>query len=315
MSLTLVALLGALSAVLVDPVIGLPVAGAALAGLTFGGRTPVSVVVALTGGAIAGGVLYGAVVPLAGSTVPASEPYVFTALLVASLLAVGPVAAAVMRRRSALETMAGLTVVLSALSIAELAFYAMEAQQSLDAYMQAAVQGLMGSAGISDEVLKTIVSMWPGAIVTVNALTAVLVVLAVGFVGARLGVALRRMPPLAVLDLDARMAILPIVAIALLAAGRLPVSFAPTLDIVGKNLLMVARMVFFLQGVAVFAGLYERAKFSRPARIAGFVLLGVTEAFAPAVSLTGLADIWLNLRRLPRDGSAPASAGGAPGQD
>jgi hypothetical protein len=38
-------------------------------------------------------------------------------------------------------------------------------------------------------------------------------------------------------------------------------------------------------------------------RVLGFVLLAVTEALVPLVSIIGLADVWLNLRRLPRDGS------------
>jgi hypothetical protein len=59
--------------------------------------------------------------------------------------------------------------------------------------------------------------------------------------------------------------------------------------------------VFFLQGVAVFAALYERAKIGRPARSLGYVVLGVTEMLLPLVSLTGFADVWLNLRRLPRE--------------
>jgi len=79
------------------------------------------------------------------------------------------------------------------------------------------------------------------------------------------------------------------------------------------NLLVVARMVFLLQGIAVFAGLYRRANVSRPVRVLGFALLGATEMMIPAVSLTGLADIWLNLRRLPRDGVTPESPSGPPG--
>jgi hypothetical protein len=314
-SLTLVAIMGALTAVLIDPVIGLPIAAAGLAGLAYTRRAPVSILAGVVGGLAAGGLLYGIIVPLLGAAVGASEPYVYTVLLVMSLLVVGPLTAALMRNRSALETMAVVTAVLTALSVLELSAYAAEAGQSVNAYVEAAVQGFFAQAELAEEVTQALVTLWPGALVTVNGLTAVLVVFAVGAMGARLGVALRRVPPLAVFDLDVRMAILPIVAIALLAAGRLPVDIAPSLEIVGSNLLMVARLVFFLQGVAVFAGLYERAKFSRPARMAGFVLLGVTEAFAPAVSLTGLADMWLNLRRLPREASASGQSGTTPGND
>lgn len=305
MSLTLVVIFGAVLAVLIDPVIGLPIAAAALAGLVFGDRAPLSLFAGLVAGVVAGVLLYGVIAPLLGASVASGEPLIYTALLVASLLLVGPITVWLMRRRSALETMIAVTAGLTVLSVVELAVYARQAGLSVNGYMESAVADLFAQAGAADELLQTFMDIWPGLLVTANAITALLVVVAVGIAGARFGAALRRMPPLAMLDLDVRMVILPITAVALLAAGRIPADIAPTLEIVGKNLLMIARMVYFLQGVAVFAGLYERAKFSRPVRMAGFVLLGVTEAFAPAVSLTGLADMWLNLRRLPRDGNPP----------
>lgn len=304
-SLTLVVVLGAVLAALIDPVVGFPIAAAALAGLVFGDRAPVSLFAGLLAGIAAGAVLYGVIAPLLGAPVASGEPLTYTALLVASLLLVGPVTVWLMRYRSALETMIVVTAGLTALSVLELAVYAAQAGLSVSGYMESAVSDLFTQVGAADEMLQTFIEVWPGLLVAANAITAILVVLAVGIIGARFGAALRRIPPLAMLDLDVRMVILPIVAVALLAAGRIPIDIAPTLEIVGKNLLMIARMVYFLQGVAVFAGLYERAKFSKPVRMSGFVLLGVTEALAPVVSLTGLADVWLNLRRLPRDGNPP----------
>jgi hypothetical protein len=125
----------------------------------------------------------------------------------------------------------------------------------------------------------------------------------VGRVGMRRGVAVRPLPRLGAIDLDPRLAIVPIAAIALIAAGRLPVSVAAALDVAGTNLLIVARWMFFVQGLAVFAGLYERARFGRVTRALGYGMLGITEALLPLVSLTGLVDVWLNVRRLPRDGA------------
>lgn len=304
-SLALVVVLGAVLAVLLDPVIGFPIAAAGLAGLVFGNRAPVSLLAGLVAGVSGGALLYGVVAPLLETKVVSGEPYIYTALLVVSLLLIGPVTAWLMRRRSALETMIAVTAGLTALSVAELAMYAAQAGTSVSGYMESAVTDLFAQAGAADELLQTFIDVWPGLLVAANAITALLVVVTVGITGIRFGAALKRVPPLATLDLDVRVVIVPIVAVALLAAGRIPMGIAPTLEIVGKNLLMIARMVYFLQGVAVFAGLYERAKFSRPVRMAGFVLLGVTEALAPVVSLTGLADMWLNLRRLPRDGNPP----------
>lgn len=315
-SLALVAIAGALSTVLIHPMIGLPIAGTALAGLAFGGRPALSAFTGLVGGVLTGllasATLYVVVFPLVGVPVTARAPFVYTALVVASLLLVGPVTAALMKCRPAVETTVIVTSILTTMQVTALASLAAGAGQSVGGYIEAAVSSVATQAGMGDEFVKVAVSMWPGALATLNGFTAILAVAGIGVMGARFGVALRRIPPLMTLDLDVRMVVLPITAIALLAAGRLPLEVAPTLGIVGNNLLVLARWVFFLQGVAVFAGLYERAKLARPVRIMGFVLLGVTEAFAPAVSLTGLADMWLNLRRLPRDASASGRIGATP---
>lgn len=318
--LVLVALGGALSTLLLHPVIGLPIAGAALAALVLGRRTLAALGATLAGAAlttaVANGTLYAVVFPLIGVPTTARAPYVFGALVVASLLVAGPVTAIAMQRRSAAQTAVLVAVLLTALQLGALASFASGAGQSLGGYVASAAGSLAAQAGMDEELVAAVVSAWPGAAVAMNCFTAVFVVAGVGLAGAWVGVSLRRLPALVILDLDPRAAVLPILAIALLAAGRLPVGAAPTLELVGKNLLVVARWVFFFQGLAVFAGLYQRAKFARPLRALGFVLAGVTEALFPGVSLLGLADIWLNLRRLPRDTSASAGLpGAASGED
>ncbi|MGB4440674.1 MAG: DUF2232 domain-containing protein [Coriobacteriia bacterium] len=301
MSLAFVALAGAFAAVFIDPLIGLPVAGAALAGLVYAGRTTVSVLVGLLAGLVAGSVLYGLVLPLFGDVITVRESAGQIVLTMASLLVAGPVTAVLMKRMSAFTTSVVLTGALTAGAVAELAIPASIAGQSVAAYLESMLGTVASQMGTTEEMAR-IISTWPGIYTGIGGLTALFVMVGVGAMGARFGVATRGVPPLTVLDLDIRTVVLPIVAVALLAAGKLPVQFASTLAIVGNNLLLVARLVFFLQGIAVFAGLYERAKFARPVRMLGFVVLGVTEMFVPAVSLTGLADMWLNLRRLPRDG-------------
>lgn len=310
--LAVAAMAGAFATVLIDPLIGLPVAGAALAGLSFGGRRVISVVLALFAGLIGCSVLYGLALPLLGSAVTVREAVGQTALTVASLLVAGPVAALLMKRTSAFTTAIVLMVAFSADAIAKVAIPAALAGQSVTAYIEATLGTLASQMGTADEAVKMIVATWPGMYIALGGLTALFVMVGVGVMGARFGVATRRVPPLAVLDLDVRTVVLPIAAVAFLAAGRLPVASASSFEIVGNNLLLVARLVFLLQGIAVFAGLYERAKLARPVRMLGFVVLGVTEMFVPAVSLTGLADMWLNLRRLPRDGVAPRRPGPTP---
>jgi hypothetical protein len=311
--LVVVGLVGALGVVAFHPMIGLPIAGAALASLVYGGRSPVALVAGLFGavlaGALAGATIYVVVFPLVGVPATARAQYIFTALVAGSLMLVGPFTAVILRRRSPFETIVVLTAALTALQTGTLALFAKGAGQGLGEYVANAAKGLAEQARMGEEFGAAITAMWPSALVVMNGFTALFVVIGVGIAGVRFGVLPRRMTSLAALDLDPRAVLLPIAALAMLAAGRLPGEVASTFGNVGNNLLVVARWVFFVQGIAVFAGLYERARFARPVRLFGFVLLGVTEAFIPAVSLTGLADIWLNVRRLPRD----ASASGTPG--
>jgi uncharacterized protein YybS (DUF2232 family) len=74
--------------------------------------------------------------------------------------------------------------------------------------------------------------------------------------------------------------------------------------LVGENALRITQWVLFLQGIAVFAALYRKVGLGRLSRTFGFILLGVTEAFVPLVSMTGLIDMWVNVRKLPRDGQS-----------
>jgi hypothetical protein len=62
------------------------------------------------------------------------------------------------------------------------------------------------------------------------------------------------------------------------------------------------RPLLFLQGVAVFASLYRRMGAGKIAKTVGLVLLTLTELLIPfpSVSVVGLADLFANLRRLPR---------------
>lgn len=315
--LTLVTLVGALIALVLHPALGLPVAGAALAGLTLSRRHVAGIVSIVLGAAVAAGLasqtMYTVGVPLIGVDVPAAAPYVFAALMAVSFSIVGPLAAQLLQRRSALETVATLTVLLLGAQVAALMVFAAGADQSLGAYVSDATASLALEAGAGTELAEALVAMWPGALATTTGFTALFSVLGAGLAGARQGRPVNRIPVLQLLDLDPRLVLLPITAIALIALGKLVESSA--VNNAGDNLLVVARWVFFLQGISVFAGLYQKAKVSRPLRTAGFICLGVTEAFAPLVSLTGLADVWLNIRRLPREGTVSGEPKATSGVD
>ncbi|MBF4509371.1 MAG: DUF2232 domain-containing protein [Aeromicrobium sp.] len=312
---------GAVLMVVMHPVLGLPVAAAGLASLVFARRSAMAAAACVFAGALAALIahptLYVVVVPIIGLDVGPHAPYVFAALTGLSLWLVGPGAVALMRTSGPYRTVAALVAGLSLLQAATLSAFAAASGMSLSAFITSAVSEMAAMAartGALEGMEEAIVSSMPGLLVAMNGFAAVLVVATVGTIGVRRGADLRPLPPLGQVDLDPRMTILPIVAIALLAAGRMGVPMADTLVGAGANLLVVARWVFFLQGVAAFAGLYDRAGFSRGTRAIGYTLLGVTEALVPLVSLTGLVDVWLNIRRLPRDG-AETDAGPSSGTE
>ena len=299
--------LGGLAGVIFHPVVGLPIAAAGSAALVYRRLTPVAVAASVVGGLLAGALasttLYTVIVPLVGVEIVEWAAVVSTVLAVASLVLVGPVGARAMRSLSPFVVTAMLAAGLSALQLAALWALASGVGQGLQSYLAEAIVGMIAATGGTGLVEETIVSLWPSMMVALNGFASLASVAAIGAMARRAGVAVRQYPALPAVDLDPRAALLPITAIVLLAASRLQVGWAGTAETVGVNLLVVARWVFFLQGVAVFAGLYQRAGVSRPVRLLGFALLGVTEALLPLVSLTGLADVWLNIRRLPRDGA------------
>jgi len=294
---------GALLVVLIHPVIGFPVAASAMAALWAQGRRSVAVAGAVAGGAAATALssvsVYIVFVPLMGVPVTARVPYVHFAWLTVSLLVCGILTVGLLRRLGALSAVGIVTVALSAVELIAVASLASGAGLPITEYVTAATREMVAITGMADELVDTFVEGWPGLMVTMSGAASLFAVAVAAGSASRFDPRVRRFPALADLDFDPKMVLLPIIAVGSLAVGRFVAGTAPVVEQVGMNLLVVARMVFLLQGVAVFAGLYRRAGVSRPMRFLGFAILGVTEMLFPAVSLTGLADIWLNLRRLP----------------
>lgn len=253
-------------------------------------------------------------VPLVGVPLTARAPYVFGMLMGALLIVVGPLAAGLLRHRSAMETVVLLTVTMLALQSAALSALAEGAGRRLGEYVTAAVKGMTDTMGASKEMVEALVTMWPGALVASTGIAALLVVVGVGWVGALHKASMQRLPALADLDLDPRATLVPITAIALLAVGQMQ-GQGSWATVAGENVLVVATSLFFLQGMAVFAGLYRKANVPRLLRAFGYVLLVLTESVAPVVSLIGLADVWLNIRRLPRKSAEAGEPGAESGVD
>jgi uncharacterized protein YybS (DUF2232 family) len=77
---------------------------------------------------------------------------------------------------------------------------------------------------------------------------------------------------------------------------------------IGTNALMFVRPFLFLQGAAVFAALYQKMGTGRLMRTIGLVLLALMDTFIPSVSVLGIADVFANLRKLPRAGGGVPEA-------
>jgi uncharacterized protein YybS (DUF2232 family) len=161
----------------------------------------------------------------------------------------------------------------------------------------------------------TLAQVMPGLFLIGAGIAALLTVYGVGWVGRREGQELRCLPPLERLDLSFHLTWVLIAGLGGLAFSKWLSQPDGIVSAVAWNLTILARAALFLQGMSVFAGLYRRAKLGRVGRGIGYVLLLMTEALTPLfipiglVSITGLIDLWVNIRKLPRGGGA------APGLD
>lgn len=311
----LMAMLGGLLAVLFHPVVGMPVATLGLAGLIYRNRPVLALVMVFVASAITTGLsaqgLYVIGLPLFGVPVTARAPYVFGAFVLVCYLIAGPLTACALKRWRPMAVVTAVTVALSVVTVAALAVVADGGSMNVWSYADTAVAAMAGLAGIAEESSDLLKGTWPSLIFLMSALTALMSMASANVAAAAAGVRLTKVEPLSRFDLDVRFVVLPVAALVLMAASRLPLEAADTVAVVATNVVAIARWVFFVQGIAVFAALYQRARFGRGVRMLGYLLLGVTEVLLPLVSLTGLADVWMNVRKLPRDGR-PAGAVEAP---
>ncbi len=303
------ALLGGALALLL-PMVGVPLAAGALAWLAYRRRMIVAVVVAIAAGL--------ALWPVD----PAAVLYVSPWLIVA-----GPLSVLLLRRWRMTSVVLTVTAVLAGVMLGGIWYAAAANDLGLQAYVAEIVESATGPATETaieagqpetevreqiEAVEELFLSYWPSMVLVVSGITALLSVAVVAVVALRSGQRVRAPLSLQRFDLSPHTAWGVIAALVLMAAARFGGEGFELVGTLGENILLIMRWVFFVQGVAVFAGLYERAGFSRASRAIGFVVLGVTEALLPLVSLTGLADLWVNVRKLPRDGSAEDGGGNGP---
>ncbi len=152
-----------------------------------------------------------------------------------------------------------------------------------------------------------LIMTWPAGYMMIAIAAAYVAAIAGDRVAKRLGAEWRPMPQLKQVDLSVHIAWPVIGGLAALSVAALTHVSGGIAQAIGLNLLVVARLPLSLQGLGVFASLYDKLGVGKVGRAFGYVLLLLAEVFMFAVSLVGLADLWVNFRRLDR-----ASAGGTP---
>lgn len=277
--------------------VGLPIAAAGIAGLAYRGRTALAAFAAAAGVVVVG---------------------VFN---VSDVVFVAPVLAAVvltvvmLPKRSLQAVAAALVAVLVLANIAADALLARSQGTTLPATISQGSQTVvaemtkaMGASAPAEtlralqDASRLIASAWPSAYFQAAVIVGVLVVVAVVWAARKVDRPLP-VPPLSRLDLSPHILWVFVAGLFLLAASYASFAGSSTLGVVGLNLVLCARTLFFLQGFSVAAGLLDRAGVGLGGRILAMAVLAALDALTLVVSFTGLLDFWINFRRLPRDGA------------
>jgi hypothetical protein len=282
-------------------ILGLPIAAAGIAGLAYRGRAVIAAVAAGIG------------VGIASFLVPGGVVY-------AAPVALGLVIAVVLLPKRSVQLVAGVLVGVFALASAGFdAVTARAAGTTLPTQIAEQARlitgelvkslGASASADLTAQLKQAsafVASSWPSAYFQSAVLVAVVVIAAIAWAARRAEVPLD-VPSLARLDITPHVLWVFVAGLLLLAASYGPFSASATLGVVGLNLVLCARTLFFLQGIGVAAGVLDRAGVGLGGRILGLAALAALDVFTLAISFSGLLDFWINFRHLPRDGEMPAA--------
>lgn len=305
-------------AVLGLPFLGVPLCAMALAWLTY-----------------RRGMLVAWIVIAAAAVVAASQGPIEGLLTAAVLVVAGPIAARVLQKREPWLLVGAIALVVLAATLGAYALAATAQHTDLLGLMRSQGDQILASlrataSGSSPAQLAVIEQnvreafyQWPAWFVVEAVASGLLAVYAVGWQARRAGIEdAHALPPLDRLDLSWHLTWGVIAGFALLAASRFTHQPDGVTAVLGLNVMRVTGTLLAVQGLAVFAGLYRKAGMGRIARGVGFTFLAVTEpltaVFVPVglVGLTGLLDLWINLRKLPRGGEPqPAEAVEPPAGD
>lgn len=294
------------------PFIGLPLAAFALGWITYRHGTIAGVLSA-----------FGVTAGFAAFALVAKASLADVAFLAPALLAVGPGIAWAVRRNRAVDVVIGATLLLVAAVMAPIAIEAIGrgmgpfqmVAASLKEVTDAAVTTALARPGAdsasvrqgAEFLLGVYLKYWPTLVFWQMAFAALLSVRVVSRVGRGLGLDVSALAPLPEIDLPFHLVWPAIVGLAMVAFGTFAKQPDGWADAFGSNVLQIVRPALFIQGAGVFAALYKRAGIGRFSRGFGFVLLGLSELVVPSVSVLGIADIFFNLRKLPRAGTGTAA--------
>jgi uncharacterized protein YybS (DUF2232 family) len=238
-------------------------------------------------------------------------------LIVAPVLAAaGPFAARGLQRRSAFAVAIFVSAVVLCVSLAGVAIAAAVSHLSLIAYVQteltasldALLKGMVaGGASLGKtevaQLRMQVLLLLPGWLVLMAAASGCLATVAAIRAGKRAGVTVRQFPGITQLEISGY-ALVPVIAgvFALAAARLIPGIAGLALGAVGGNLLIVSVPLLSLQGLGIVVFWLNRLEVPKWGRILLVAGALVCEPVVPLMTLAGLADTWLNLRQLPRDG-------------
>ena len=299
---TLLAVAAVLGVVLVPAfgIVGMPIVAAAVIGLAYRGHALTAAIVSAVG--------VGVVAALDA-----------TAVVYATIVIVGILLAVSLLPRVNVQAVGAMLAALVAVAgVASDSLLAWRQHMTLWAANEANVRAAMAQftaaigpsasvdTGDQTRLLEgMMMSAWPSVYVVTGLVMSVVTIAAIGWAAHRAGRDVG-VPALGMLDLTPHVVWPLVIGLLLSAVSRSSLPYAVVMGAVGLNLLLCARALFFIQGMGVSAGVLNRAGVGRGGRIFALAALAAIDAVTLAVSLVGLVDFWLNIRRLPRDGSTPS---------
>jgi len=278
-------------------IVAIPLVAFALGWLTYRFGTAPAAILAL---------LAGALVALLGPSLLGTQ--VLDGVYVAiALLAVGPMSAMLLKRYPAVNVAVGVALVATAAFL--LSPLGAETYASTMALLPRMVTALTSGGSVTDTatlkvttdaLISQIAMTWPASAFYTLGAGVVIGVSLTGRAGRMLGQQVNRYGVLADIDVSFHVVWPTIAGLALAAAGIMFTSLPTVIAVVGTNMLLCVRPLLFLQGVAVFSALYRKMGAGRIARTIGLVLLCLTELLVPSVSILGVVDLFMDLRKVRR---------------